>query len=526
MTKNINYNIQLFKKVLGILLAVSVLLEMLLFPSLPNFYGCVMAVISYFVFTYFFDEKYIRLFPFAFCMYLSMFMYRYLPLIATLWEGKPITYGFERPYETFLYEILLFLVSSLAFYLACQKSLHIQKNNILQKSLFQLKFYEITPAILWGMGAIGLMVWVYNLSTGEVKYGDVGGKFLVGIDYLMFAPICLFFPSFLNIRYSKKRLLWIYTVLIIVISIASNKRHMIITPFGTLAVLFLLHLILNNIKITKIISPTKMILGGLILFFVLSFISNLSLAMLYTRDTMLYNAEQRKNADKMEAFMLTIETLQNNRLMERLKEAKENNQIKLTNYAQGWTEDYLDNFMLARYANMRITDQTLYYAEKRGYSNPLMQEFFVESILALFPTPILGFFNVNIDKSKLEFSRGDFLSNSSLGGYRVTSHVGDGLATFGFWYFPIQFIAFFLVFKLLNSFVLYTPEGLRYAPFALMKVFGFLGMFRNAQGVIADIGYILRGFLQGVVTYLIIFYLVRFALKLIDVKYVKNLEVS
>ncbi|MBD0850777.1 glycosyltransferase family 1 protein [Maribacter arenosus] len=57
-----------------------------------------MAIIAYWVFSYFLKEKYIRLYPFAFLMYLSMFMYRYLPLIATLAERKPITYGFERPY--------------------------------------------------------------------------------------------------------------------------------------------------------------------------------------------------------------------------------------------------------------------------------------------------------------------------------------------------------------------------------------------------------------------------------------------
>ena len=100
------------KKGLVLLLIFAVVGEMLFFPTLPNFYGCVMAIISYWVFSFFLKEKYIRIFPFAFCMYLSMFMYRYLPLIATIAEGKPITYGFERPFETFLYEIVLFLVSS------------------------------------------------------------------------------------------------------------------------------------------------------------------------------------------------------------------------------------------------------------------------------------------------------------------------------------------------------------------------------------------------------------------------------
>jgi hypothetical protein len=267
-----------------------------------------------------------------------------------------------------------------------------------------------------------------------------------------------------------------------------------------------------------------MILLGLFLMIGLNFLSNISLAMLYTRETMMYNQELRNNADKMDAFIQTIETVQNEQLMSRLKVSSKLQDGDSNHYAQGWTEEYVDNFMLARYANMRITDQTLYYAEKRGYANTQMQELFLDNILALFPTPLLRLFGFHFDKSKLEFSRGDFLYGSGFGGYRVTSHVGDGLATFGFWYFPLQFIAFFLVFKLLNCFVFYSAKGLIYAPFAIMNAFDFLGMFRNANGIMSDIDYIIRGFLQGIITYLIIFYLVRWFLGLINPNYVKGQE--
>lgn len=507
------------KKGLALLLILAVVCEMLFFPTLPNFYGCVMAIISYWVFSFFLKEKYIRIFPFAFCMYISMFMYRYLPLIATIAEGKPITYGFERPFETFLYEIVLFLVSSLAFYLACQKSLGNPKNNIIQKTLFQLKFFEITPAILWGMGIIGLLVRIHNFSS-EVEYGDVGGKFLLGLNYLMFAPLILIFPSLLHLKYNNKKSVWTYGICIFIINIASNSRQSIITPIGVMAILFLLYLVINNLKITDYLSRSKIAFLGLFLFLVLNLLSNISLAMLHTRKI-------RADVSKMELFQKTIATVQDEELMKRLKADKdkaEGNQF--ISYQQGWTEQYVDNFLLGRYANMRITDETLYYAEKKGYANMQMQEGFKQNMWALLPTPVLRFFGILLDKNKLEFSRGDLLYGSGFGGFRVTSHVGDGLATFGFWYFPIQFIAFFIVFKLLNSFIYYSRKGVKYAPFALMCVFEFLGMFRNANGISADFGYILRGFLQGVVTYLIIFHLVRFTLKLIDIKYVKNLAMS
>ena len=504
------------KKGMLIALVLAVVGEMIFFPSLANFYGCVMAVIAYAVFTYFLKEDYIRNYPFAFLMYLSMFMYRFLPLLSTIVEGKPITFGFERSYETFLYEIILFLISSFAFYLACRISKDKNlKNNLLQKGLFNLNFYETTPAILWGMGLIGFLIRIYNFSAGEVLKGDVTGNFLLGFDYLMYAPLCLFFPSLVNLKYSNKKALFIYAVIVFVINIASNRRESIITPIATVAILFFLYLVFKNLKVTDFFSPNKMLVSGLFLIFALSLISKVSTAMLHTRKV-------KDDVDKLELFEKTIETMQDESLMNRLKKAKEEKHGRLTSYQQGWTEYYVNNFMLDRYANMRITDETLYYAEKRGYANKGMQELFVLSFLKLFPTPILRTFGFTIDKNKTDYSRGDFLYGKGFGTFRVTSHIGDGLATFGYWYFPIQFIAFYLVFILLNCYVFRLSNELKYAPYAIMKSFIFLGMFRNANGVTGDIAFIVRGFTQGVFTYMVIFCIVKYTLKIINPKYIKR----
>ncbi len=523
MFKEKNHTIRQIKTLLVLVLFISVIGEMIFFPSTANMFGCVMATIALFIFLFFFNERFIRLYPFVFCIYLSMFMYRFLPLIATLIENKPITFGFERPYETFFYEIVLFLASSLAVYLACPVNTKKTKNNFITEGLYKLKFFEITPAILWGMGFIGLLTMFYSISKGDAQIGDTLGRFIAGLNYLMFAPVCLFFPFLLKIEYKKTKYVLIYTAFIILINLATNKRHLIITPIGTIGILFLLHLILNNLRITQFISPVKIVIIGIVIFLGLNLLNTVSTAMLYTRHQLLYTEELRDNADKMETFAFTLETLQNEQLMQRLKESKKENSRGnyTTGYAQGWTEQYVSNFLLSRYANMRITDQTIYYAHKRGFANMAMQESLINSVLYLLPTPILKFFSIRLNKTEMDYSRGDFLHGTGYGNYVVTSHVGDGLATFGNWYFLVQLLVYFIMFKMINCFSYYSVKGILYAPFAVMDVFGFLGKFRNAQGIFSDLGFLIRGFLQIIVTYLIIYHIIRFILKTINPEYVK-----
>ena len=133
-----------------------------------------------------------------------------------------------------------------------------------------------------------------------------------------------------------------------------------------------------------------------------------------------------------------------------------------------------------------------------------MRTHFYNRAILSYPTPVLDFMGIHLDKNDFDYSRGDLLyalarNESIFPGYRVTSHLGDGLATFGYFYFAIQFILSFLVFKLLNTLVYYFSSSNVYSLSGLISLFTFLGMFRNANGCIDDLGYILRGYWQNVI---------------------------
>ena len=103
----------------NIVIFVCVILEMLIWPSFDNFIGCLMTIVSWVIFSKIgLNEQVIREHIFAWLVFLSMSLYRILPLIATMLEGHSIGYNFVVPLSTYCGETLLYLISALAFYLA------------------------------------------------------------------------------------------------------------------------------------------------------------------------------------------------------------------------------------------------------------------------------------------------------------------------------------------------------------------------------------------------------------------------
>lgn len=507
---NTNDLIFLLRKWMGIILYLSVALEIIFFPSWANLAGCVMELIVWYIFrTFFFKKKIILEHFFSFLTFLSMFLARYIPLPATLLEGKPITYGFEGPFQTFFWETIMFIVASLAFYAAIQTK--DRRNNLIQRTLHRLQFFKTDAITLWFLGFIGLAVRIQQLSVaGEVQYGDVSNKFLAGLIYLQYAPILMLFPALSGLKYQRRRnlLVWLYTSLIFVASFATNSRQSMIYPIFTIVLLFFLYLLKENVSIFRILSPGKILIISLSVLFGLNFLSDVSVAMLANRSI-------RSDIGRAELFEKTVETLQNEELMNRLRNNSLEKRSTLITYNMGWDENYLDNFMLNRYGNLRVSDQTIYYAEKIGFQNIKMQESFFDKVLAIYPLPILSFLGIKLDKNQLQYSPGDMLymiggGRNALGTFRVTSLIADGLATFGYLCFPILFILLYFSFRLLDCLIFHSKDKIVYSTLGLISVFDFLGMFRNSISCTVPVAFILREFWQLCITFWVIVYIIRF----------------
>ena len=196
-------------------------------------------------------------------------------------------------------------------------------------------------------------------------------------------------------------------------------------------------------------------------------------------------------------------------MMEELRVIKDKKDIKAVNTetSKNWSETYVDNFALNRYCNLKVADNTLYHAIKVGFPNQYMFNDFWTELVAILPSPILKFLDIEYDKN-IRYSRGDKLKALSSNrhpfkSFLVTSHLADGLLTFGYWYFPIEFILFFVRFLFLDTFLLTYKNNTYYSLLGLITIFSFLAMFRHAGGCCDSLPYLLRDYWQDVCLFIL-----------------------
>lgn len=104
-----------FKTILWSMIIVASVVQMLLFPSVGVFALCSMSVIVFFYCKYFLKRDLFVRYLFSSVVFISIFLYRYLPPIATLTDGNPVNIGIVNPIELAILETLFFISIALAF---------------------------------------------------------------------------------------------------------------------------------------------------------------------------------------------------------------------------------------------------------------------------------------------------------------------------------------------------------------------------------------------------------------------------
>ena len=481
---------------------------MLFFFSIPNLLGCVMAIVAFYLYSRFvLSERNIVERPFSFFAMTTLFLYRFLCLPATLLEGHPISFMMVVPEQTFPLEILLYLFIIASFVSSKGNS---NRNNWFVTNLRTTGLYAPpSNGVLWALGFIGLYASIFQRSVHGIEYGDVLSKFIVGFAYLQYAPLLILFNRLTHRgdSQSERSLVYIYILLLLYLGIGSNSRQQMLYSVGTIALLWFLDAVVKKRTIRSFAS-FGYVLMAILAVFMLNAFSDFS-------DAMLYNRKIRADVTYSELIERTFDTYNDDELMTKIRNERHESFQEAEGamvVAEKWDETYIDNFMLNRYCNVRITDATLNLANKLEWPNSIMQADYLQRLIILLPTPVINFLGIRLDKNDLSNSRGDFLyalanNQRVFASYRVTSSLADGLATFGWWYFGVQFILYWLIFKLLDSLTCVVNGVRYYSPLGLLSVFAYFGKTRNGgTGCINDASFLLRSFWQSLILYLVVMY--------------------
>lgn len=499
------------KRVLLLIMIVSFAAEMLLFPSIDNFMGCVMMATSLLVAQAYFKNSIIVQHPFSFFMYIVVFLYRFLPTPCTLLELKPVSYGMEMASETFVLETITFIVITFAFHESIR---HKIKRGKLESILKQIGVYGSTNIrTLWIFGIFGAVAKVaYLFIFGVGKTGSTmatSARVLNAFEIFEYAPIILFFPCLYNGKGDvsfRKKSVWVYTAIMCVINLANNSRGGIVQYVVAILFFWFIAIIKTGVKVKTLLNPRKMLILIAAMFVFVNLLTTMSNAMLAIRSS-------RGEYKASELIKVTIQNMFDSEEVNNLLTKKKQDTSK--SYHNGWTEDYVDNFILNRFCNIRITDETLYYGSMLTESDrELMRSNFGDKLLSLVPSTVLRVFKAEFDKTSASFSRGDYIyylsgygSTYSLGGQRVTSNLGDGLATWGVFYFLLEFVASYLIMKVSDIFVYRNQAGdCTYSLMGLLLLWSFTQIFCNNSGLLSIFNFLLRGFWETLIVYTLLYF--------------------
>lgn len=499
----------MLRKVLFFITVVSVALEMVFFPSWDNFAGCVMMAMVHVIFVVVALKKYrILLSPFLFVAMMSMFAYRYLPVPGTLISLRPVSYGMETPIKTFVSETLFFLLFAIIYYVSAHEA---------TRRRGPVGFYKLiglynsgSEKSIWLLGIIGLIVRIISYSTSGANNSSVTNT----VVDMAYAPVILFFPFIFNENPRKsvdfkKPVIWIYLVMLSIINLGSNSRFNIMAPFIMIAVFYFIYLVKEDINLKSVFSPKRILCGIVIVLLLLGIMQILSDAMLAVRNN-------KYNYSISELISLTTQNAIDS-VGSKKAEVEHNKEARP--YSEGWTEEYIDNFALNRYGNIRVSDEIYYYSKDLSEGDRAdLRESLRNHLVCLLPTPVMRFIGIDIDKSDYNYSPATYLYYKAgycnygyLFTHRViTSYLPDGLSMFGGYYLIIQSLLFLITFWLIRGLSYYDSTGKYvYSLFGILSMNTYHCIGVNANGMYGSCAYLLRNMWESILVFLVVNYLVR-----------------
>lgn len=313
--------------------------------------------------------------------------------------------------------------------------------------------------VLWLLSILGFVSFI----GGGGATGDVGGKFIAAVSFMMWLPFMIpFYQQLQSGQYCDLRkhipLIVAYGLLIAAVAIVRNFRQiMFIGPIQAMFV-YLLYVARSD-KPASSMTFWRLVGSTAILAFSVWLVSDLVTAMSMMRD-------KRDKATPMEMLQGTAEAYMDKVGIQRFREER-----GLDAILNPYDETYLSNPTLARFSETKFHDNMFYLSrDLSDEETDALRQAIGRHTMAILPQNVLDMFDVPLDKNDNMFSMGDvhlhLLIGSPLGSFVTGSIWADVYALTGPFMPFVAALLMLATFIVLDSLVRFDP-GYFISPAAL-----------------------------------------------------------
>jgi hypothetical protein len=468
-------------------------------------------------------------YPISTLMMLGYLSYYFLlPPLATFIEGKSLTNNLDRPALVLLHAFvsLVSLILAHSIYRHWRPAMSIRwfvSRKIYQRFGFFRAPTSFHLLIMGSIGLIAMAVQVFIVGNYKEEVLGFSNKLMQGLYPLAYLPYVILVRKLIGQdgRYDRKWLFILlgFTILISIVSLGMNSRASLYAGVTSIFLAYFYGLAVGFYKGTL----WKMVLTIFVVIVISGPTTDLA-------DSMVIARESRSKISAAELVSETIKVFQD-------KEALNSFQMYGREIGSVSDEWYVDNLFMARLCNLKYADLSIHLALSMGkFTKAYMREIEIQRILINFPRPLIKILGLPVDKDFVgAASSGDFMLYAAtgneyvLGGFRSGSIFGNGFALFG-WFYPIVFsLIVMFTFPLadsLTSRISVMPSnqsGSKWVPlFSPMVIIGFFSWFiyltsaaAGIESLLGLLNYLLRGWIQILVVYVIIYWITYIPLKMI-----------
>jgi hypothetical protein len=430
-------------------------------------------------------------------------------LIAQTLSLRPLVFNLQVPQITFV-ACALFQLSLLAALLMFVYSFPLpfrSASQIINVRVFRPMGLMDAPrtAQLWLMGIIGVvaMAWTSTVAnTDAVQYGDVGAKFADGLTYFAYAPFLIpVLPSAFPLhtahyRY-RPRLLFAYSLVLVVLGVALNSRGRFAVGIANLGIAVPLLSLLGQLPMTGALRRRLLVFGMLALL-ATPILSDLATAMVVVR-------VDRGQVSAPDLVARTFGAFFDKRALEDYRAA-----AAISTGKGDYEEFYLSNPFLSRFVQTKFFDNTLALeAVREGRYSAELWAITLDRIVAQLPTPVLRLIGSKLDKGELAYSIGDALIDpeyhTGLGAYLTGSPIAHGLALMGPLVYVVAIALFVIVFMVLQMITTSFRAGMVVlSPVALLQLMPIFQL-ASLDSLLDPLLFLLRTLPQDILIYWLLF---------------------